>query len=88
MSEQEAEPVKDGNVEEENLFAEEKGGDPGLKFLKEIKLTPVEEEELATLARGWIPGKRVLHQQGNGRASSFAGCSRVKLAHTMYLRGG
>ena len=58
MSEQEAEPVKDGNVEEESPFAEEKGGDPGLKLPKEmIKLTPVEEEELATLARGWIPGE-------------------------------
>lgn len=45
---------------EESPFADEKDGDPGLKFLKEINLTPSEEEELATLARGWIPGRGVL----------------------------
>lgn len=41
---------------QESPFADEKDGDPGLKFLKEINLTPSEEEELATLARRWIPG--------------------------------
>lgn len=62
MSTSEAEAgLADVDVEkEEGPFADEKDGDPGLKFLKEINLTPSEEEELATLARGWIPGGGVL----------------------------
>lgn len=40
-------------------FADEMAGgsaDPGLKFLRTINLSPQEEDELGTLARGWIPG--------------------------------
>lgn len=45
-----------GDGEQAAVFVPEKGGDPGLEFLREINLSPSEEEEYANLARSWIPG--------------------------------